>query len=77
MCVLARWRILHSSNLIYNYNKGDGRTGSLQIEKGYVGEYPVYRPAIRAVITSTCSAAKRRKGATRPTITSTIIWDRR
>ena len=28
--------------LLYNYNEGDGRTGSFQIEKGYEGEYPVY-----------------------------------
>ncbi|WP_308284982.1 hypothetical protein [Prevotella sp.] len=38
----SHWRILHSSNITFNYNEGDGRTGSLQIEKGYEGEYQVY-----------------------------------
>ena len=38
---------------------------------------PSCRPAIRTVITSTYSAAERRKGATRPTITSITTWDRR
>lgn len=32
----------YCDELLYNFNEGEGRTGSFQIEKGYEGEYPVY-----------------------------------